>query len=375
MSVWWRSGLVALALVLMSVGGGHAQSPLTATLTGTVTDSTSGDPLPGVHVFIAGSTLGTTTGGDGRYRLTGVPPGRQRLYVSMLGYAAATVDTLLQARRAYAIDVRLRPTVLESKGVTVEAERDDDWAKRLQTFKRLFIGRSAFADHCILTNPEVLRFEDGWFKPFRAAAAEPLVIKNYALGYRITYFLEEFTHRGTTTRWDGEPLFEPLAPKDSTEAAKWRANRQRAYAGSMRHFLRALMDRRVREEGFVIYRHPPTSDFRSPARQSPFLASADRLLDRPSDTSATRLDFSGRLEIAYPEEQEEPAFLRWQRGFGQAPGPQTSFIELNDPFVTLDPTGEIVEPYGATVYGYFAFERLANQVPQDYTPPPQRAPR
>ena len=363
-----RSGLLALVLVLMNVGVLHAQTTSTATLTGTVTDSTSRAPLPGVHVFIAGSTIGTTTGDEGRYQLTGVPPGNQRLYVSMLGYASATVDTLLRADRSYTIDVALQPTVLESEGVTVEAERDDEWAERLQKFKRLFLGRSTFADHCILTNPEVLRFEDGWFKPFRAEASEPLVVNNYALGYRITYFLEEFTHSGATTRWDGEPLFDPLVPKDSAEAAKWRDNRQRAYTGSMRHFLRALLNNRVREEGFMLSRPPPMSDFRPSSSRSRFTVSADRVLEREEDTSAVYLDFSGRLEIVYRDEQEEREFLHWQGRHRSIPGPQTSFIKLNDPSVTLDATGEIVEPYGATVFGYFAFERLADQVPQDYQP-------
>lgn len=363
-----HSSLLALVCLLLSTGLLHAQPADTATITGTVVDSTAGTPLSGVHVFIAGSTIGTTTDEHGRYRLTNIAPGTQRLYVSMLGYAPATVDTLLHAGRTYTIAVPLSPTVLESEGVTVEAERDDTWAKRLKTFKRLFLGRSAFADHCILTNPHVLHFDDGWFKPFRAEATEPLIINNYALGYRITYFLEEFTHRGATTRWDGEPLFEALTPKDSAEAAKWRRNRRGAYAGSMRHFLRALLRDRVREEGFVMYRHPATSDFRPAASRSRFTASADRVLERDPDTAAIRLDFNGRLEIVYRDEQESAAFLRWQGRFRAAPGPQTSFIELNAPFVTLDPTGEIVEPYGATVFGYFAFERLADQVPQDYHP-------
>lgn len=347
----------------------QAQPRSHATLTGTVVDSTTGDPLSGAHVFIAASMIGTTTDTTGHFRLAGVPLGAQRLYVSMLGYASATVDTLLQQPTTYTFDFRLEPTVLEAGEVTVTAERDEEWWDRLKKFKRLFLGESKRTDHCTLLNPEVLQFEDGWFKPFHATATEPLVIVNNALGYRVTYFLDEFSHSGGTTKWDGEPLFEPIVPKDSAEAARWARNRRRAFYGSMRHFLLALLDDRVREEGFILYRHPHTSYLR-PARfdDTRFRASADRLLSPHPDSSLHTLDFNGRLEIIYTEEREEERFLRWQHRLRDGPGPQRSFIELNDPSVTIDPTGEIVEPYGATVFGYFAFERLADLLPQEYRP-------
>ncbi len=367
-----RLGLVGwlLAGVMLGLTGSlGAQPSVTATLRGTVVDSTSGTPLPGAHVFVATSMIGTTTDGDGRFRLPGVPTGVQRLYASMLGYEPATVDTLVRAEQTLTLRLQLKPTVLEAEGVVVEAERDEKWRDRLATFERLFIGTSRNADHCTLMNPEVLRFEDGWLKPFRAEASAPLIIENHALGYRIRYFLKAFSAQGATVKWDGEPLFMPLVPKDSAEAAKWHRNRRDAYHGSLRHFLRALLHDRLDDAGFIVHRLPPVSGFRSVGREMKFPVSADDLLESVPDTSLWRLDVHGRLEIIYPEEQESEAFLRWQRRIHHdVPGPQTSFIELNEPHVTVDATGEIVEPYGATVFGYFAFERLADLTPQEYRP-------
>jgi hypothetical protein len=285
----------------------------------------------------------------------------------MLGYESTIIDTLVQTATTDTLAIRLPPTVLESEGVTVEAERDKAWYKRLQKFERLFIGTSAQADQCTLLNPEVLAFDTKWWGRFEAFARAPLVIENRALGYRIRYHLDEFRASGGTVRWDGEPFFEPLTPTDTAEAAAWTTNRRRAYAGSMRHFLRALRADRVREEGFIVYRHPndafrPTSDRR-------FLASAQRLLDPLPNDSLSALNFFGRLEIIYRHEQEDERFLRWQGTYHrEGPGPQTSYIELNEHPVTVDASGEIVEPYGATVYGHFAFERLADAVPRGYRP-------
>jgi hypothetical protein len=362
-------GWLWIGWLLLGAGPIGAQPSDTATFRGTVVDSTSGEPLPGAHVFIATSMIGTTTDTDGRFRLTGVPAGVQRLYASMLGYQSAAVDTLVRANQSYTLRLRLQPTVLESEGVVVEAERDEEWRERLAKFERLFIGTSRNADHCTLMNPEVLQFEDGWLKPFRAKATAPLLIENHALGYRVRYFLKEFTAEGPTVKWDGEPLFEPLTPKDSAEAAKWRQNRRRAYRGSLRHFLLALIHDRVDDAGFIVHRRPHASPFRSAAREVKHPVDADELLESVPDTSLWKLDFHGRLEIVYPEEMENERFFRWQRRVHHdGPGPQTSFIRLNEPHVTIDATGDIVEPYGATIFGYFAFERLADLTPQEYRP-------
>lgn len=57
------------------------------TLTGTITDADSGDPLPGANVSITSLQVGTTTGLDGTYRFS-APEGTHTLQVSFIGYAA-----------------------------------------------------------------------------------------------------------------------------------------------------------------------------------------------------------------------------------------------------------------------------------------------
>jgi len=356
----------ALALMALSTGV-EAQPARRGAFVGAVRDAETGAPLPGAHVFIAASMLGTTTDSTGHFRLGGIPRGAHRLYVSMLGYESTAIDTLVQDASTDTLAIRLRPAVLSAGEVTVTAERDEKWYDRLEKFERLFIGTSTRADRCTLQNPEVLSFETKWWGRFSAHAREPLIIQNRALGYRIRYHLKEFTASGGTVRWDGEPFFQPLTPSDSAEAARWTEARQKAYAGSLRHFLRALLARRTREEGFVVYRHP--SDAFRPT-SSRFRVSADRLLDPLPDSALAEMNFFGRLEVIYQHEQETDRFLRWQGTYYQrGPRPQTSHLKLNEHPITIDADGEIVEPYGATAFGYFAFERLADAVPSGYHPP------
>lgn len=369
-----RCFFVVLALLLLP-SALWAQPAGYAVLKGRVVDAETDEPLPGAHVFVATSTIGTATGSEGHFRLGRVPPGQQRLYVSMVGYEPLARDTLLREGRSYAFAFRLQPAVLDAGALTVTAARDKRWQRRRKKFERRFLGTSENAEETRLLNPEVLRFEDSFWGPLRASAHAPLQIENRALGYRITYFLKEFEATSTTTRWDGEPLFEELMPIDSAEATRWAENRRRAYYGSLRHFLQALLAGGVREEGFRLYRLPPERLSASSgvafgrASERRLRTGAERLLDGAEAEGQRRLRFRGRLEIIYTGEPESRAFLRWRRRFSERPADrQTSFLTLNDDAVTIDRTGEFVEPYGATQYGYFAFEGLADLVPKDYRP-------
>lgn len=359
-------GLPALAFPLSSAG----QADSLATLAGQVTDAETGATLPGAHVFIAASMMGTATDAEGRYLLENVPLGAHRLYASMVGYEAEAIDTLLSAPGRLTLDFRLRPDIVELGEVKVEAREDRRWQRRLRRFERLFLGETANAEQTTFINPEVLAFDGGW-GTLKAHANEPLVFENRALGYRVQYFLKEFIHAGTTTKYDGEPLYEPLIPENAAEADRWDENRRRAFYGSFRHYLLALLRGRTQEEGFITYRR---FDLDSPYRADErFGVNLDRLLEAGPTPEEKLLTFNGFLEIVYTAEEEEEAFLRWQGRYAfRAPANQHSWIELNDGPTPVDRHGEVIDPYGVTVYGYFAFERIADQLPKEYRPPDAR---
>lgn len=75
--------LLSLMLALLLPLLGFAQG--TRTITGTVTDEATGDPLPGVAVLVKGTTIGTTTGGEGTYSIN-VPADRNTLVFRFIGY-------------------------------------------------------------------------------------------------------------------------------------------------------------------------------------------------------------------------------------------------------------------------------------------------
>ncbi|MFD2248547.1 SusC/RagA family TonB-linked outer membrane protein [Pontibacter ruber] len=74
--------ILSLFLVFALLQQGMAQ---TRAITGTVTDASTNQPLPGVTVLVKGTTVGTATGADGTYSLN-VPPEGTTLVFSFIGY-------------------------------------------------------------------------------------------------------------------------------------------------------------------------------------------------------------------------------------------------------------------------------------------------
>ena len=61
------------------------------TVSGTVVDSNSNQPIPGVNVVIAGSTTGTQTDFDGKFKLNNLNKG-DKIVFSFIGYTSQTIS-------------------------------------------------------------------------------------------------------------------------------------------------------------------------------------------------------------------------------------------------------------------------------------------
>ncbi len=354
------SGLIYLLLALLY----HTAYSQEAILVGTITDASTDQPLRDAHVFIASSMIGTATDGEGSFVLGDIPPGAHRIVVSMLGYKSATMDTLLRANTTYVANFDLTSSTVELEEVVVNAQLARRWQRRLSKFTRLFLGETENSSMTTILNPEVLSFTSRLGK-LTATASEPLIIENHALGYRLKYYLKEFFYYGSTIKYDGEPSFSELTPSDSSEWLRWQTNRERAFFGSQRHFLLSLKSGQTEMEGFEIHRR-----FSIESDHARFIVDPSQLLEPGPTPLEQFLTFTGVLELTYFNESEDESFKRWQRQPGwRRQGPQRSFMELNSGPTLIDESGEVIDPYGVVVYGYFAFERIADKVPKEYRPP------
>ncbi|MGB9746598.1 MAG: SusC/RagA family TonB-linked outer membrane protein [Bacteroidales bacterium] len=83
-------------------------------ITGSVTDATDGEPLPGANIVVSGTTIGVTTNSDGQYSIE-VPEGATSLQFSFVGYIPVTIEIKNQS----IINVELNPEIKELNEVIV----------------------------------------------------------------------------------------------------------------------------------------------------------------------------------------------------------------------------------------------------------------
>jgi TonB-dependent SusC/RagA subfamily outer membrane receptor len=109
--------LLVVALLLIP-GLTFAQE---GTIAGTVVDSTTSEPLPGVNVVVQGLNVGTATGANGQYEISDVPAGEQTLVVSYVGYTEKKVSVAVEAGATTTINIRMAPEAVGLEDVVVTA--------------------------------------------------------------------------------------------------------------------------------------------------------------------------------------------------------------------------------------------------------------
>ena len=367
-SACWLLLFVAVALPV-------AAQPTTAVLTGTVTDA-DGQPLPGANVFITQSQRGTISNAEGQFRLANVPLGAYRLVASIIGYETKSEDLVLrESGEVRTVNFRLKEDEFELGEVTVESTQDAKWQERYKRFERRFVGETENAAETEILNPYVLDFEEKR-GTLSARAAEPLIIENRALGYRVRYALTAFEAQSNSNFYDGEPLFEELEPADEVEWVRWQANRRKAYMGSPRHLIRSLIAGDTEEQGFKLFLLPAQgpggfggiggggnrASSRFPTTPSEILKA-----DRGGDW---KLTYYGILQTIYVGEPEEAAFLdrEWSREQRAPSSVQTSEIRfpIAEDTAKLDRFGQELDPRSIILSGYMAYERFADELPREY---------
>ncbi len=108
-----KSKLLLVIILFLSIGSIYAQ---TRRVTGNVTSSDDGSPIPGATVLVQGTTVGTVTLGDGSFSIN-LPEGSETLIFSFVGMK--TVEVPVTSSNTY--NVALEPDVLGVDEVMVVA--------------------------------------------------------------------------------------------------------------------------------------------------------------------------------------------------------------------------------------------------------------
>ena len=92
----------------------------TGTIQGVAMDPAIDEPLPGVNVYLEGTTLGAATGVDGRFVIRAVPAGSYSLSARLLGYETYRQDIVVVANETVEVGLRLDERPMEIPEIVVE---------------------------------------------------------------------------------------------------------------------------------------------------------------------------------------------------------------------------------------------------------------
>ncbi|PZR26594.1 MAG: hypothetical protein DI535_13730 [Citrobacter freundii] len=396
------------------------------TISGKVVNAATNQPIAGTSVFISNTSFGTVSSRDGSFELKDIPPGKYDLIISSIGFET-NVYSFSTDKLPLRLRIEMNEKVKELENVTIEPSLEEGWDKWGRVFMENFVGESANAKQCKIKNEKSIRFR--FYKKSNRLVAfcdEPIVLENKALGYIIRYQLEDFeiNYKKNSTLFAGYPLFEEIDKGRKGVQRRWQRNRDKAFYGSMMHFMRAVYTKSLAAEGYEVRRMVRTPNYEKqrvkqiyrampklssgakisissssginripvPQNDSSFAADSieyyERILRQKDDIDTYGRDlltadsliveqddalkvmfFENYLYITYKKELEEEGYLLYHHEQRQ-PTFQRSYIWLqNQQAIAIDANGSYYPPQEVFSMAYWGWgEKIANLLPLDYKP-------
>ncbi len=239
---------IILSLLILSAAISRAQI-----IKGKVLDNTTHKGVPAAYIYFNGTMAVALSDVDGNFELNISKYRDMPLSISAIGYQSIT---LANPAKENSLTVLLTPKTYGLKEIKVVAKaKKSNRAKYLKLFKQEFLGLNYEQRNCIIENEEDITFteepENKEYVAFTknsdknrlvARAKKPIQIINKKLGYKITFYLDVFSHNHNTkeTVCGGNFLFTDLALTDSTLKPEYDYERYATFVGSRLQFFRSL---------------------------------------------------------------------------------------------------------------------------------------
>ena len=230
-------------------------------ITGRVYNSKDSTEVYGASVYFDGTSIGTSTGKKGTFYLNLDSKIQANLIISSIGFEPIKLSNASNySGKSLVIYLQENKESLET--VYLEA---DPWTreKKMRIFKTQFLGHGKSAEKCTILNKEDIKLK---YSPSEntlyASAEKPIEILNNDLGYTIRYNLVDFIakfminddeiNRLVSVYYAGTSFFQDLKEDIPNRILR---KRKQAYLGSSLHFMRALGNNTLKEEGFQLIKN------------------------------------------------------------------------------------------------------------------------
>lgn len=230
------------------------------TLTGKILDAKTKTPLISVSVYFDNTTIGTATDDTGFFSITYSEAIQSNLIISYLGYETMIISDY---RNQNDLIIEMKESLNELDEVLINTNDGLTRKQKLKIFRKEFLGFSAFSKSCKILNEEdlILRYNKK-AQTLSVSAKRPVLVKNKSLQYEIAYDISDFeiefryldpktgdysTH---SLLYTGTSFYKDLS---TTEKRKLTKLRDKAFKGSIQHFMRSLYHKNLRDQGFDIF--------------------------------------------------------------------------------------------------------------------------
>jgi len=361
--------IAALLPVLFLSAIAFAQST-SFLITGKIIDAATGAPLQGASVFAQNTTVGTATNAAGIF-IVRLSNGGYDLVVTFTGYetAAKRITTTDADAENLVIALKQKEKAMEEIAIKSSNEVKDGWLKYGDFFTENFMGKTVNSKMCTIKNPEAIKF---YFSKKRnrlkVLADAPLEIENPALGYKIKYTLDSFTHDYGTlvSSFTGYPLFVAMLASDSLQAASWQANRLVAYKGSILHFMRSVYNKTLKEEGFEVQLIAKLNGIDTAIKVANFYGALNYSKD---DSTQVVEIIPNQPDVAVLYKNEEPAIAYTLLNEEAPKQYELSIINIAArQEISIEQNGFYYNQNDITINGYWSWEKTGDMLPYDFKP-------
>lgn len=224
------------------------------TLQGTVLDENK-EPLPGVSIYLDGTTIETSTDENGRYVLNLKEKINTSLIIRFIGYETVFIAEPFENSN---LKVYLVPKEIQLNEVVIKKEPFTRQQK-LAVFREQFLGTSKAGKSCVISNEDDINFEyDYKANTLYATASSPIKVKNSYLGYEIEFDLHEFYVKFYKKSIKSADAIKSLFLgttfyREISKGEKINKKRENIYNGSQMNFFKNLAENNWGKDKFMFF--------------------------------------------------------------------------------------------------------------------------
>lgn len=301
---------------------------------GTILDLDTKSKINFAYIYVNGTFVGTNSDKNGNFELDISKYASMPLTISALGYKSVTMNIVSYNKP---IIINLKPKVFELGEVVINGKAHNrERRENLRLFEVSFLGETRNARECEITNENDIIFITA-NDTLKAFSANPILIDNKALGYKVSYFLDEFNYnkKDESFFFSGNIIFTEDLSTDQTKNLLFDSRRKHAYLGSRMHFFRSLWQNDLDSSKYFV-KNPNEENL--------------------TYTNIVNVEDSLTKYLQYPE----------NLGICYHTSLPSTYIVFLESEVFFDKNGYF-EPYGIRWQGEMARKRIADWLPYEYS--------